>query len=264
MTRRRGTQPAVGVEEQDPHDDRRSPSGSTTTTKSSGFEAERVLRKRRSQDAEDADQRGGDRRGRTETSGSRGGRGCSRDPRESCTKTDLSASPSVIECSPSAVHAAARAAPRAASRRRPRRRSTVIATTRIRAGAPAIFTIERPEQREAEGERRVQRQREDAVRREQLLARDDLRDHRRLGRAEEHGHGRDEDVQQVDQREVGPDEEQTPTNASPRSTFVPIRTSRRSRRSTNTPASAENRTAGSEERQDQRADRGRRDRRLRR
>ena len=40
------------------------------------------------------------------------------------------------------------------------------------------------------------------------LARHDLRDHRGLGGREEHGHGRDEDVEQQDEREVGADEEQ--------------------------------------------------------
>ena len=46
---------------------------------------------------------------------------------------------------------------------------------------------QRPEQREPDRERRVEGQREDAVRREQLAARDEDRDHRELGRGEEDG-----------------------------------------------------------------------------
>ena len=62
---------------------------------------------------------------------------------------------------------------------------------------------QRPEQREAHRERRVEGQGEDAVRRQQLAARDQDRDHRQLGRGEEHGDRRDGDVEQQDHREVG-------------------------------------------------------------
>ncbi len=63
------------------------------------------------------------------------------------------------------------------------------------------------EQSEAQSERRVERQREHAVRREQLAPRYDHRDHRRFGRREEDGHGRDEQVKEVDRDEVVADEE---------------------------------------------------------
>ena len=68
---------------------------------------------------------------------------------------------------------------------------------RLRAGD---VDDQRPEQREPDREGRVEGQREDAVRGQQLAARDDLRDHRRLGRREEHGHRRHEDVEQQDQQ----------------------------------------------------------------
>ena len=74
--------------------------------------------------------------------------------------------------------------------------------------APAMLTTSGPEQREPDREGRVQRQREDAVGREQLPTRHDLRDHRRLGGREEHRHGRDEDVEQQDQQEVVAHEDQ--------------------------------------------------------
>ena len=61
---------------------------------------------------------------------------------------------------------------------------------------------ERTEQREPDGERGVEGQREDAVRRQQLAARDEGRDHRQFGRREEDGDRRDEDVEQEDDREV--------------------------------------------------------------
>ena len=60
------------------------------------------------------------------------------------------------------------------------------ATTRMTASGPGDVDDQRPEQREPERERRVERQREDAVRREQLAARHEHRDHRQLGRREEH------------------------------------------------------------------------------
>ncbi len=73
---------------------------------------------------------------------------------------------------------------------------------------PKTLIDERTEQREPDGERGVQGDREDAVRGQQLVARHDLGDHRRLRGREEHRHGRDEDVQQQDQQEVVADEEQ--------------------------------------------------------
>ena len=66
---------------------------------------------------------------------------------------------------------------------------------------------QRPHEREAERERRVQGEREDAVRGQELATWDDDRDHRGLGRGEEDRDRRDRDVQQVDQREVRADEE---------------------------------------------------------
>ena len=114
--------------------------------------------------------------------------------------------------SPTAVRAAVRMGRRrrrqAASSRRPRRGSTAPATTRMTACGPAMIDDERAEQREPERERGVEGQREDAVRRQQLAARDDLRDHRRLRRGEEDGHGRDEQVQQQDQQQVVADQDQ--------------------------------------------------------
>ena len=65
---------------------------------------------------------------------------------------------------------------------------------------------ERAKEREPEGERRVQCQREDPVGRQQLVPGDDVRDHRGLGRREEHRHRRDEHVQDEDQSEVAPRE----------------------------------------------------------
>ena len=62
---------------------------------------------------------------------------------------------------------------------------------------------QRPEQREAHRERRVEGQGEDAVGRQQLAARDQDRDHREFGRGEEHGDRRDGNVEQQDQCEVG-------------------------------------------------------------
>ena len=67
---------------------------------------------------------------------------------------------------------------------------------------------QRAEHREPDRERRVERQGEDAIGRQQQTTRHDLRDHRRLRRREEDGHRRHEDVQQQDGEEVIADEEE--------------------------------------------------------
>ena len=83
---------------------------------------------------------------------------------------------------------------------------------------------DRAEQREAERERRVEREREHAVRGQQLPARHEERDHRRLGRAEEHGDRRDTatlSTRMNAQRLAR--QEQSATNAPARSRLVTTR-----------------------------------------
>ena len=58
------------------------------------------------------------------------------------------------------------------------------------------------QERKAERKRRVERHREDPVCRDQLAARHDDRDHRRLGRREERRRNRDQRVEHVEQEQV--------------------------------------------------------------
>jgi hypothetical protein len=238
-----GDEAAVGVQQQDAHHD---PDAEREDDHDEvlGLEPEGLLRERRPEHAEDADQGRGDHEVDQGPA----------DPRMVPDEVDPLAE--LGGDGPSAS---------SASRRRP---CEVSGPPRLRSGGAAgsvqqktrrheveerddgdedrcagDLHDQRPEQREPEGERRVQRQREDPVGREQLLLRDEHRDHRRLGRAEEDVDRRDRDVQQVEQEQVIADEVDA-TNARPRSTFVETSTSRLSSRSTKTPASAENSTAG--------------------
>ena len=130
-------------------------------------------------------------------------------PSRSWSNVDVIAacvSPTVSE--PSAAAIAAGGGDAGSVKQNTAARKYSAATTRITACGPAMLIDERAQQREPDREGRVEREREDAVRREQLVARHDLGDHRRLGRREEHGHRRHEDVEQQDQREVVTHEDQ--------------------------------------------------------
>jgi hypothetical protein len=67
---------------------------------------------------------------------------------------------------------------------------------------------QRPEEAEADGERRVDRQHEDRVGRHQVAAIDDARNGGQLGRCKERRHGGNQQVDEQDQRHVGADEDE--------------------------------------------------------
>ena len=228
------------------------PSGKTMTRSPSG-PGRAPLGEVRPEDAEHADQRGGD----AEVQQRPADRAIGPDVGEAFAQLGRRSSRRLLGL---ADRAGGLVGDGARRRRRRRQREAEAAatkysaaTTRITASRPAMLIDERPEQREPECERRVEGQREHAVRRQQLLARHDLRDHRRLGRGEEHGHRGHEDVQEQNQQEVVADEEQ-PDDREAAQDVGGTRTSRRSSRSTNTPGERREQDGRHEERQDQQAD----------
>ena len=197
---------AVGVEQQDPGHDPE-PERQDDDREALGLESEGLLGEVGTEDAEHADQRGGDRQ-------------VDQRPADRSVGTD--------EAEPFAElaerrfdglfgipdpEAAVRVGLGRRRRRRGRQRDAEDHGQEVQRGDDGDDRLrtrevdhQRAEQCEADGERRVERQREDAVRGEQLTARHQGRDHRQLGRGEEDGDRRDEDVEQEDDREIRPGE----------------------------------------------------------
>ena len=107
---------------------------------------------------------------------------------------------------------------------------------------------ERPEEPEADREGGVDREDEDRVRRHQVSAVDDPRDRGQLGRREDRGRGRDPEVDRVDERDVRVAvvgaTKMNPMVPTARITFVASMISFALLRSTRTPPSVLNSTAG--------------------
>ena len=195
----------VRVEQQDPGHDAE-PERQDDDREVLALEAERLLRERGPEDAEHADERGGD--GQVDERPGDGPVGPDEaNPSRSWPKVDpmaRSASPTPsVECGSSAVAAGGGDAGRVDAEDRGQEvEPGHDDDDRFRTGD---LDDQRAEQREADRERGVERQREDPVGGEQLVALDEDRDHRQFGRREEDRHRRDEDVEQEDEPELGAD-----------------------------------------------------------
>ena len=212
MTRRRGSEVPVGVEQQDAVTMPK-PSGRTTTTKS-------LCRG----PAPAANPGRGRRARRPATPRCRGRRRDQLILRFARMKPMPSRSWATVEpiaCSVTGL--ASSASPRSRPRGRPARRQREAEDGRDQVAGgdhedqrlgPTVDD-QRAQQREPEGERRVQGQGEDPVRGDSWLRGHEVRDHRRLGRREEGRDRRHEDVEQQDHQQVLPGQEQQPRTAPP-------------------------------------------------